>query len=84
MKFDGYRCQLHKGGKNVIIFSKNGCEFTSRLPGIRDALLSLPCKSAIIDAEVVACREDSLPDFRALHSTPATTARRTSAFGASI
>ena len=28
---------------------------------------SLP-KSAIIDAEVVACREDSLPDFRALHS----------------
>ena len=68
VKFDGYRCQLHQGGKDVIIFSKNGREFTSRFPGIRDALLSLPCKSAIIDAEVVACREVGLPDFRALHS----------------
>jgi hypothetical protein len=43
-------------------------EFTSRFPGIREALLSLPCKSAIIDAEVVARREDGSPDFRALHS----------------
>jgi ATP-dependent DNA ligase len=38
------------------------------LPGIREALLSLPCKSAIIDAEVVARREDGSPDFRVLHS----------------
>jgi bifunctional non-homologous end joining protein LigD len=32
------------------------------------ALLALPCKSAIIDAEVVALKEDGSPDFRALHS----------------
>lgn len=25
-------------------------------------------QSAIIDAEIVACREDGAPDFRALHS----------------
>jgi hypothetical protein len=31
-------------------------------------MLSLPCKSAIIDAEVVARREDGSPDFRVLHS----------------
>jgi len=37
--------------------------------GIRDALLSLPCRSAIIDGEVVVARKnDGTPDFRALHS----------------
>jgi len=28
----------------------------------------LPCRSAIIDGEVVACKKDGTPDFRALHS----------------
>jgi bifunctional non-homologous end joining protein LigD len=31
-------------------------------------VLALPCKSAVIDGEVVACKEDDTPDFRALHS----------------
>ena len=82
VKFDGYRCQLHKGGKDVIIFSKNGREFTSRFPGIREALLSLSCKSAIIDAESSPAGKTARPTSE--HFTPATTARRTSAFGASI
>jgi bifunctional non-homologous end joining protein LigD len=68
VKFDGYRCQLHKAGGEVVIFSKNGRDLTNRFPGICDALVTLPCKSAIIDGEVVACREDGTPDFRALHS----------------
>jgi bifunctional non-homologous end joining protein LigD len=40
----------------------------SFISGIWEALRSLPAKSAIIDAEIVACREDGAPDFRALHS----------------
>jgi bifunctional non-homologous end joining protein LigD len=68
VKFDGYRCQLHKAGDDVVIFSRNGRDFTNRLPGIRDAVLTLPCKSAVIDGEVVVCKEDGTPDFRALHS----------------
>jgi bifunctional non-homologous end joining protein LigD len=56
------------GGHSVVIFSRNGREFTNRFPGIRDALLTLPCKSAVIDGEVVACKADGTPDFRALHS----------------
>src|SRR5262245_1766724 len=57
VKFDGYRCQLHKAGDDVVIFSKNGRDFTNRFPGIHDALVTLPCKSAVIDGEVVACKE---------------------------
>jgi bifunctional non-homologous end joining protein LigD len=30
-------------------------------------VLTLPCKSAVIDGEVAACKEDGTPDFRALH-----------------
>ena len=68
VKFDGYRCQLLKGGARVAILSRNGKEFTGRFSGIWEALRDLPAKSAIIDAEIVACREDGAPDFRALHS----------------
>jgi bifunctional non-homologous end joining protein LigD len=68
VKFDGYRCQFHKADGDIVIFSKNGRDFTNLFPGIRDAVLALPCKSAVIDGEVVACREDGTPDFRALHS----------------
>jgi bifunctional non-homologous end joining protein LigD len=68
VKFDGYRAQLHKAGERAIIYSKNGREFTSRFPGILQPLLALPCKNAIIDAEVVALKEDGSADFRALHS----------------
>jgi hypothetical protein len=53
---------------NTALGGLGNAEFTSRFPGIREALLSLPCKSAIIDVEVVARREDGSPDFRALHS----------------
>jgi len=35
---------------------------------IRDAALTPPCKSAVIDGEVVARKEDGTPDFSALNS----------------
>jgi bifunctional non-homologous end joining protein LigD len=71
VKFDGYRVQLHKVGENVTIFSRNGADFTSRWPAIAYALQHLPAKSAIIDAEVVACNAKGMPDFAALHGRTA-------------
>jgi hypothetical protein len=57
-------------------------ELTAAFLASQRALLSLPCKSANHDAEVVARREDGSPT--SVYSTPATIARRTSAFGAPI
>ena len=71
VKFDGYRVQLHKAGKDVVIFSRHGADFTSRWPAIAYALQSLPTKSAIIDAEVVASNAKGMPDFAALHERTA-------------
>ena len=50
IKFDGYRVQLHKVAKDVVIYSRRGADFTKRYQPIADALVKLPVRSAIIDA----------------------------------
>ena len=66
VKFDGYRVQLHKHGKAITIYSRNGFDFTQRFPAVACALAHLPTRTAIIDAEVVAVTAQGLPDFAAL------------------
>ena len=55
---------LHRYSSEVVIFSKNGKEISGRFAIIRDALHSLP--DCIIDAEIVGCDADGIPDFRGL------------------
>jgi bifunctional non-homologous end joining protein LigD len=71
VKFDGYRCQLHKDGKSIAILSRNGIDFTPRFPSIAQALARLPAKTAILDTEIAAATARGLPDFAALHSRTA-------------
>ena len=54
MKFDGYRVQAHKVGSRVVIYSRNGHDFTERFPSIAQLLHELPAKAAVLDGEVVA------------------------------
>jgi bifunctional non-homologous end joining protein LigD len=74
VKFDGYRVQAHKAGKDVVIFSRNGHDFTSRFADIAYLLRDLPARSAILDGELVASNPAGVPDFVGLH-------RRTTAPG---
>jgi bifunctional non-homologous end joining protein LigD len=66
VKFDGYRLQLVKDGERVVIWSKNGKDFTARFRGLVGAIAALACKSCSIDAEGVAPDPDGSPNFRAL------------------
>lgn len=66
IKFDGWRAQLRKRGERVVIFSRNGHDFTHRFPEIRDSTACLPGPFAVLDAEIIACDQQGLPDFRAL------------------
>ena len=68
IKFDGYRVQLHKQAKEVVICSRRGADFTKRYQPVAEALIKLPARSAIIDAELVVALPNGIPDFRALHS----------------
>jgi bifunctional non-homologous end joining protein LigD len=54
VKFDGYRVQAHKAGARVLVFSRNGHDFTDRFPSIAQLLRELPAKTAVLDGEVVA------------------------------
>ena len=66
VKFDGYRMLLHKEGRDVTLFSKNGNHFTDRFPEIRIAAATIPAKSVILDCEVTACHDDGRPNFTGL------------------
>jgi len=66
-KLDGYRLQIVTQGGQARLYSRNGHEWTGRLPYLAKALQGLPSRSAVIDAELVLPDSDGRPDFRALH-----------------
>jgi bifunctional non-homologous end joining protein LigD len=61
LKFDGYRVQAHKVGSRVVLFSRNGHDFTESFPSIAQQLHELPAKAAVLDGEVVASDTDGRP-----------------------
>ncbi len=66
VKFDGFRAQVHVEGGSVTIYSRKGSDMTRRFRRLKDALVTIPTDSVIIDCELVACDESGQPDFRAL------------------
>jgi len=54
VKFDGCRVQAHKVSSWVVIYSRNGHDFTERFPSIAQLLHELPAKAAVLDGVVVA------------------------------
>lgn len=67
VKFDGYRVQAHKSGKDVVLYSRNGHRFTDRFGVISFVLRELPARSAVLDGEIVANDDLGVPDFGKLH-----------------
>jgi ATP dependent DNA ligase domain len=67
MKFDGYRVQAHKMGSRVVLFSRNGHDFTERFASIAALLREMPAKAAVLDGEVVVSDADGRPNFARLH-----------------
>lgn len=65
-KWDGYRCQVIKDETGVRLFSKNGSDWTKKLPAMAKAMGKLPAKSAILDCELCYAGADGRPSFRGL------------------
>jgi len=51
VKFDGYRMQVHRTGSAVPLYTRNGADLDVAFPA--SCLNSLPCRAAILDAELV-------------------------------
>jgi bifunctional non-homologous end joining protein LigD len=54
LKLDGYRILARIQGGKVRLLTRSGNDWTGRLPGIAQALASLPVENALLDGEVVA------------------------------
>ena len=66
-KWDGYRCMIAKIGQRVRLYSKNGTEWSERLPDLAEAFAALRT-DFILDGELCLVDDRGRPIFRALHS----------------
>ena len=64
-KLDGYRMQIHKRDGVVKIYSRNGLDWTDKLPAIVTAAKHIPA-TCVLDGEIVVQNDQGLPDFQAL------------------
>lgn len=68
IKFDGYRIMTRILDGEVRLFSRNGNDWTDRLPLQAKALQSLGPKDSWLDGEMVMLNDEGLPDFQALQN----------------
>ncbi|BCA56276.1 putative DNA ligase [Nitrospira sp. KM1] len=60
-KLDGARVQVHKGGDDVRVFTRQLQDITGRLPEIVEWARNLPVREAVLDGEAIALRPDGRP-----------------------
>ncbi|WP_338581629.1 DNA ligase D [Pseudomonas sp. MAG733B] len=68
VKFDGYRIMARIDHDEVKLFTRNGHDWTHKLPGQAKALAGLGLESAWLDGEMVVADEEGVPDFQALQN----------------
>ncbi|MBC3195829.1 DNA ligase D [Pseudomonas poae] len=68
IKFDGYRILARVEDGKVQLFTRNGNDWTYKLPRQAEAIASLGLTSAWLDGEVVVANEHGVPDFQALQN----------------
>ncbi|MDO9330103.1 MAG: DNA ligase D [Pseudomonas sp.] len=68
IKFDGYRIMARIDHDEVKLFTRNGHDWTHKLPKQAEALAALGLESAWLDGEMVVANEQGVPDFQALQN----------------
>ncbi|PRF97999.1 DNA ligase [Burkholderia ambifaria] len=68
IKFDGYRMLARIDAGEVRIFTRNGHDWTARLPHLRSVLERLPVDRAWLDAEAVWFDTEGRPNFNGLQN----------------
>jgi bifunctional non-homologous end joining protein LigD len=68
MKFDGYRilCRLQRGRARLL--SRNGKDWTDRLPAVAEAAERLPASQALLDGEAAVLLPNGTTSFQALQN----------------
>ena len=68
IKFDGYRLLARIDGSSVRCMTRNGKDWTAKLPELAAAVGKLGIRSGWLDGEIVVMNPKSLPDFGALQN----------------
>jgi bifunctional non-homologous end joining protein LigD len=68
LKYDGYRMQAICEGDNIKLLTRNGLDWTERMPAIEQGLKALELQDTVLDGEVVVLNQDGLTDFAALQA----------------
>jgi bifunctional non-homologous end joining protein LigD len=73
LKLDGYRIQAHveeqkRGGRKVKLYSRNGLDWTHRMPEISQEMEKTPVKTAVLDGELVVLDEKGSTSFADLQA----------------
>ncbi|HZN48344.1 MAG TPA: non-homologous end-joining DNA ligase, partial [Ramlibacter sp.] len=66
IKFDGYRMLARVEGDAIALLTRNGNDWTSRLPGLLKALRSMELPDGWYDGEIIMPGQDVPADFQAL------------------
>lgn len=67
-KFDGYRILARLSRGKVRLFTRNGNDWTDKMPTLAREIESWGLNSAWLDGEVVALGKSGLPEFNALQN----------------
>jgi len=68
IKFDGYRIGARIDGKKIQLMTRNGHDWSAKLPNLKKALAALKISSAWLDGEIVVADDHGIPDFQALQN----------------
>ncbi|WP_454690140.1 DNA ligase D [Achromobacter aloeverae] len=68
LKFDGYRILARIDNGDVRLYTRNGNDWTGRLPHLARALAKLPISDGWLDGEIIVPDDEGRPDFQALQN----------------
>jgi bifunctional non-homologous end joining protein LigD len=68
IKFDGYRIMARIDNGHVKLFTRNGHDWTAKMPKQAHALAELGLESAWLDGEMIAADENGIPSFQMLQN----------------
>ncbi|SEK56888.1 DNA ligase D [Nitrosovibrio tenuis] len=68
IKLDGYRLLTRIDGKEIRLFTRNGNDWSHKLPDLLKAISKMRLKPGWLDGEIVVLNEKGIPDFQALQN----------------
>ncbi|MDO9402783.1 MAG: DNA ligase D [Polaromonas sp.] len=68
LKFDGYRLMARLDDQAVQCFTRNGHDWTGKMPQLAQSLKALALQGTWLDGEIIVPDADGLPDFQALQN----------------